>query len=30
MGIVDPQERIKHLANYGNMVDIDVNVPIRR
>ncbi|XP_037030311.1 STAM-binding protein [Bradysia coprophila] len=30
MGIVDPQERIKHLANYGNMFDVDGNVPIRR
>ncbi|KAJ6649929.1 STAM-binding protein-like A [Pseudolycoriella hygida] len=30
MGIVDPQERIKHLANYGNMFDVDANVPIRR
>lgn len=30
MGIIEPLERIKHLANYGNLVDVDINVPIRR
>lgn len=30
MSIVEPKERIKQLTNYGNLIDIDPNVPIRR
>lgn len=30
MGLIEPLERIKHLTNYGNIVDVDPNVPIRR
>ncbi|XP_055687553.1 STAM-binding protein-like A [Lutzomyia longipalpis] len=29
-GIVEPQARLKHLANHGNLSDIDLNIPIRR
>lgn len=30
MGITEPHARIRHLANYGNAVDVDPNIPIRR
>lgn len=30
MGIIDPDERIKALADYGTAVDIDHNIPPRR
>lgn len=30
MGVIEPLERIKNLANYGNIVDIDTNIPIHR
>lgn len=29
-GIVEPHARLKHLANHGNLSDIDLNIPIRR
>jgi len=28
--IIEPSERLKHLANYGNTVDVDPNVPVKR
>ncbi|XP_055851913.1 STAM-binding protein [Episyrphus balteatus] len=30
MSIVEPQARIKHLANYGNMIEVDPNMPVQR
>uniref|UniRef100_A0A0K8TKB2 Putative smad6 n=1 Tax=Tabanus bromius TaxID=304241 RepID=A0A0K8TKB2_TABBR len=30
MGIVEPQARIRHLGSFGNTVDVDPNIPIRR
>lgn len=30
LAFADPTARVKQLANYGNTVDIDPNVPIRR
>lgn len=30
MGTVEPHARIRALASYGNMVEVDPNIPIRR
>lgn len=30
MGTVEPQARIRALASYGNIVEVDPNIPIRR
>lgn len=30
MGIIEPSERIKNLASFGNTVEIDTNVPATR
>ncbi|XP_068152112.1 STAM-binding protein-like A [Drosophila tropicalis] len=30
MGIVEPQERMKHLSHYGNLIEVDKNLPVTR
>lgn len=30
MGLVEPQARIRHLASYGNLVEVDPNIPAKR
>ncbi|XP_030370154.1 STAM-binding protein-like A [Scaptodrosophila lebanonensis] len=30
MSIVEPQERIKHLSHYGNLIEVDRNMPVTR
>lgn len=30
MSIVEPDARIRELANYGNMIEVDPNMPVQR
>lgn len=30
LGLVKPEERLKKLTEFGNMVEIDLNIPIKR
>lgn len=30
MGIVEPEERMKYLVNYGNIIEVDPKQPINR
>lgn len=30
MGAVEPQERMKHLSYYGNLIEVDKNQPVTR
>jgi len=30
MGVVEPQERMKHLSHCGNLIEVDKNMPVTR
>lgn len=30
MGIVEPEARLKHLASFGNYIEVDANIPAVR
>lgn len=30
LGLIKPEERLKRLAEFGNMVEVDANIPIKR
>lgn len=30
LGLTKPEERLKKLTEFGNMVDVDPNIPIKR
>lgn len=30
LGLVKPEERLKKLNEFGNMVEVDANIPIKR
>lgn len=30
LGLIKPEERLKKLADFGNMVEVDTNIPIHR